>query len=91
MTRSATLGSEGPGPRGFQGLPARISWLGYGDARPGRSRVQRPVASGELKRRSSSAVINLDSGSVASPYRETESMLDGSDRHRRLAAAQRPG
>ncbi|HST15267.1 MAG TPA: urocanate hydratase [Gaiellaceae bacterium] len=63
----------------FQGLPARICWLGYGDrARAGRAinelvrtgRVQAPVVIGR---------DHLDAGSVASPYRETESMRDGSD------------
>ncbi len=63
----------------FQGLPARICWLGYGDrARAGLAinglvrtgRVQAPVVIGR---------DHLDSGSVASPYRETESMRDGSD------------
>ena len=63
----------------FQGLPARICWLGYGDrARAGlamnelvrRGRVQAPVVIGR---------DHLDSGSVASPYRETEAMRDGSD------------
>jgi urocanate hydratase len=63
----------------FQGLPARICWLGYGErARAGR-RFNEMVASGEL---SAPVVIgrdHLDCGSVASPYRETEAMLDGSD------------
>jgi len=63
----------------FQGLPARICWLGYGDrARAGHAinelvragRVQAPVVIGR---------DHLDAGSVASPYRETESMRDGSD------------
>jgi urocanate hydratase len=63
----------------FQGLPARICWLGYGDrARAGRA-INDLVRSGEV---SAPVVIgrdHLDSGSVASPYRETESMRDGSD------------
>ncbi|PIQ28897.1 urocanate hydratase [bacterium (Candidatus Blackallbacteria) CG17_big_fil_post_rev_8_21_14_2_50_48_46] len=63
----------------FQGLPARICWLGYGErARLGR-RINDLVASGEV---SAPIVIgrdHLDCGSVASPNRETESMLDGSD------------
>ncbi|HEY1316164.1 MAG TPA: urocanate hydratase [Gaiella sp.] len=63
----------------FQGLPARICWLGYGDrARAGRA-INDLVRSGEV---SAPIVIgrdHLDSGSVASPYRETESMRDGSD------------
>lgn len=63
----------------FQGLPSRICWLGYGErARFGRI-INDMVASGEI---SAPIVIgrdHLDSGSVASPYRETEGMLDGSD------------
>ena len=63
----------------FQGLPARICWLGYGD------RARAGLAINELVRtgRVSAPVVigrdHLDSGSVASPYRETESMRDGSD------------
>ncbi|MEU4239742.1 urocanate hydratase [Actinoplanes sp. NPDC026619] len=63
----------------FQGLPARICWLGYGERDKAGVRFNDMVASGEL---SAPLVIgrdHLDSGSVASPYRETESMLDGSD------------
>ncbi len=63
----------------FQGLPARICWLGYGERRRLGLRFNEMVASGEI---SAPIVIgrdHLDSGSVASPYRETESMLDGSD------------
>ena len=63
----------------FQGLPARICWLGYGERRRLGLRFNDMVASGEL---SAPIVIgrdHLDSGSVASPYRETESMRDGSD------------
>jgi urocanate hydratase len=63
----------------FQGLPARICWLGYGDRAKAGLRFNEMVASGEL---SAPIVIgrdHLDSGSVASPYRETESMKDGSD------------
>jgi urocanate hydratase len=63
----------------YQGLPARICWLGYGDrAKAGRA-INDLVRSGEV---SAPVVIgrdHLDSGSVASPYRETESMRDGSD------------
>ena len=68
-----------PGRVAFQGLPARICWLGYGDrARAGlainelvrSSRVKAPIVIGR---------DHLDSGSVASPYRETEAMRDGSD------------
>jgi urocanate hydratase len=63
----------------FQGLPARICWIGLGD----RDRVglafNAMVASGELKAPIVIGRDHLDSGSVASPNRETESMLDGSD------------
>ena len=63
----------------FQGLPARICWLGYGDRHRLGIRFNEMVAAGEV---SAPIVIgrdHLDSGSVASPYRETESMADGSD------------
>jgi urocanate hydratase len=63
----------------FQGLPARICWLGYGERHLAGLKFNQMVASGEL---SAPIVIgrdHLDSGSVASPYRETEAMLDGSD------------
>ena len=63
----------------FQGLPARICWLGYGErARVGR-RFNGMVASGELGAPIVIGRDHLDAGSVASPYRETEGMLDGSD------------
>ena len=63
----------------FQGLPARICWLGYGERDKAGLRFNELVASGEV---SAPIVIgrdHLDCGSVASPYRETESMADGSD------------
>jgi urocanate hydratase len=63
----------------FQGLPARICWLGYGERDQAGLRFNELVASGAV---SAPIVIgrdHLDSGSVASPYRETESMADGSD------------
>ena len=63
----------------YQGLPARICWLGYGERHLAGERFNDMVASGEL---SAPIVIgrdHLDCGSVASPYRETEAMLDGSD------------
>ncbi|MEO3813294.1 urocanate hydratase [Sphaerisporangium sp. B11E5] len=63
----------------YQGLPARICWLGYGERDRAGLRFNEMVASGEL---SAPVVIgrdHLDTGSVASPYRETEAMLDGSD------------
>jgi len=63
----------------YQGLPARICWLGYGErARAGR-RFNELVRSGEVKAPIVIGRDHLDSGSVASPYRETEAMLDGSD------------
>lgn len=63
----------------FQGLPARICWLGYGERHLAGERFNEMVAKGEV---SAPIVIgrdHLDCGSVASPYRETEAMLDGSD------------
>ncbi|GAA4395658.1 urocanate hydratase [Tsukamurella soli] len=63
----------------FEGLPARICWLGYGERHLAGLKFNEMVASGEL---SAPIVIgrdHLDSGSVASPYRETEAMADGSD------------
>ncbi len=63
----------------FQGLPARICWLGYGERARFGLRLNRMVADGTL---SAPVVIgrdHLDCGSVASPYRETEAMRDGSD------------
>ncbi len=63
----------------FQGLPARICWLGYGERDRAGLAFNQLVASGEV---SAPIVIgrdHLDAGSVASPYRETESMADGSD------------
>ncbi len=63
----------------FQGLPARICWLGYGErARFGKI-INEMVASGELKAPIVIGRDHLDSGSVASPNRETEAMKDGSD------------
>ncbi len=63
----------------FQGLPARICWLGYGDRAKAGLRFNEMVASGELKAPIVIGRDHLDTGSVASPYRETESMKDGSD------------
>ncbi|MEA2650468.1 MAG: urocanate hydratase, partial [Chloroflexota bacterium] len=63
----------------FQGLPARICWLGYGERAKAGAAINELVASGEV---SAPIVIgrdHLDAGSVASPYRETEAMRDGSD------------
>jgi urocanate hydratase len=63
----------------FQGLPARICWLGYGERHLAGVRFNDLVASGELSAPIVLGRDHLDCGSVASPYRETESMADGSD------------
>jgi urocanate hydratase len=63
----------------FQGLPARICWLGYGERDRAGLRFNERVASGEVEAPLAIGRDHLDCGSVASPYRETESMLDGSD------------
>ncbi|MFF1397732.1 urocanate hydratase [Streptomyces sp. NPDC058287] len=63
----------------FEGLPARICWLGYGERHRAGVKFNEMVASGELSAPLAIGRDHLDSGSVASPYRETESMLDGSD------------
>jgi urocanate hydratase len=63
----------------FQGLPARICWLGYGERAQAGLEFNRLVASGELKAPIVIGRDHLDSGSVASPNRETEGMRDGSD------------
>jgi urocanate hydratase len=63
----------------FQGLPARICWLGYGERDKFGLALNDLVARGELKAPIVIGRDHLDCGSVASPYRETESMLDGSD------------
>ena len=63
----------------FQGLPARICWLGYGERHLAGLRFNEMVASGELRGPIVIGRDHLDTGSVASPQRETESMLDGSD------------
>jgi urocanate hydratase len=63
----------------FQGLPARICWLGYGERDRAGLRFNEMVASGELRAPVVIGRDHLDCGSVASPYRETEAMLDGSD------------
>ncbi|MBN6056358.1 urocanate hydratase [Nonomuraea sp. RK-328] len=63
----------------FQGLPARICWLGYGERHLAGERFNDMVASGELQAPVVIGRDHLDSGSVASPYRETEAMADGSD------------
>jgi urocanate hydratase len=63
----------------FQGLPARICWLGYGERDKAGVRFNELVASGEVEAPIVIGRDHLDCGSVASPYRETESMADGSD------------
>ncbi|MDX2042269.1 MAG: urocanate hydratase [Acidobacteriota bacterium] len=63
----------------FQGLPARVCWLGYGDRAEFGVAMNEMVKRGELDAPIVIGRDHLDSGSVASPYRETEAMLDGSD------------
>jgi urocanate hydratase len=63
----------------FQGLPARICWLGYGERARAGLRINEMVASGELRAPVVIGRDHLDAGSVASPFRETEGMRDGSD------------
>jgi urocanate hydratase len=63
----------------FQGLPARICWLGYGERDRAGRRFNDMVADGRLKAPVVIGRDHLDAGSVASPYRETEAMADGSD------------
>ncbi|MFL6595468.1 MAG: urocanate hydratase, partial [Chthoniobacterales bacterium] len=63
----------------FQGLPARICWLGYGERAEFGLAMNELVRRGELKAPIVIGRDHLDTGSVASPYRETEGMIDGSD------------
>jgi urocanate hydratase len=63
----------------FQGLPARICWLGYGERAALGLKFNEMVRSGELRGPIVIGRDHLDAGSVASPYRETEAMRDGSD------------
>ncbi|WP_046468499.1 urocanate hydratase [Allosalinactinospora lopnorensis] len=63
----------------FQGLPARICWLGQGERAAAGRRFNELVASGEISAPLAIGRDHLDTGSVASPYRETEAMKDGSD------------
>jgi len=63
----------------FQGLPARICWLGYGDRAKAGLAINELVRSGAVKAPVVIGRDHLDAGSVASPYRETEAMRDGSD------------
>jgi urocanate hydratase len=76
LTRWLTLA---PSRVAFQGLPARICWLGYGDRARAGLAINGLVRSGEVRAPVVIGRDHLDSGSVASPYRETEAMLDGSD------------
>jgi urocanate hydratase len=68
-----------PGRVAFQGLPARICWLGYGDRAKAGLAINELVRSGRVKAPVVIGRDHLDAGSVASPYRETEAMRDGSD------------
>ena len=68
-----------PGRVAFQGLPARICWLGYGDRARAGLAINELVRSGAVTAPIVIGRDHLDSGSVASPYRETEAMRDGSD------------
>ena len=63
----------------FQGLPARICWLGFGEREQAGARFNEMVASGELRAPIVIGRDHLDAGSVAAPERETEAMRDGSD------------
>jgi len=63
----------------FQGLPARICWLGFGDRAKAGHAINELVRSGAVKAPVAIGRDHLDAGSVASPYRETEAMRDGSD------------
>ena len=63
----------------FQGLPARVCWLGHGERALFGSAINEMVARGELRAPVVIGRDHLDTGSVASPYRETEAMADGSD------------
>jgi urocanate hydratase len=63
----------------FQGLPARICWLGYGERAEFGEAINDMVRTGKLEAPIVIGRDHLDAGSVASPYRETEGMLDGSD------------
>jgi urocanate hydratase len=68
-----------PGRVEFQGLPARICWLGLGDRARAGVAINQLVRTGRVRAPVVIGRDHLDSGSVASPYRETEAMLDGSD------------
>jgi urocanate hydratase len=68
-----------PGRVAFQGLPARICWLGYGDRARAGLAINELVRTGRVRAPVVIGRDHLDAGSVASPYRETEAMRDGSD------------
>jgi urocanate hydratase len=68
-----------PGRVAYQGLPARICWLGFGDRAKAGLAINELVASGKVTAPVVIGRDHLDAGSVASPYRETEAMRDGSD------------
>jgi urocanate hydratase len=68
-----------PGRVAYQGLPARICWLGFGDRAKAGLAINELVASGKVTAPIVIGRDHLDAGSVASPYRETEAMRDGSD------------
>ncbi len=76
LTRWLTMAQENVE---FQGLPARICWLGYGERAKAGLKLNEMVASGELEAPIVIGRDHLDCGSVASPNRETEAMKDGSD------------
>ncbi len=76
LTRWVTMARERVSS---QGLPARICWLGLGERERAGARFNEMVASGQLEAPVVIGRDHLDCGSVASPYRETEAMLDGSD------------
>ena len=79
-TSTCTAGSTPPQERvEFEGLPARICWLGYGDRAKAGLLFNQLVKEGKVKAPIVIGRDHLDSGSVASPYRETEAMADGSD------------
>jgi len=71
--------AEGPSRIAIQGLPARICWLGLGERARAGLRFNELVASGEISAPIAIGRDHLDTGSVASPNRETEAMKDGSD------------
>jgi len=79
LTNGCTAGSRWPRARAFPGLPARICWLGYGERARLGLRFNRMVREGALLAPVVIGRDHLDAGSVASPWRETEGMRDGSD------------